>query len=175
MVTQVPQPRPQAATASAASNLSDDRIWNRTLGKYENLLLTSYISVGATSSSVEYYPDLDMVKDSLGKTYPNARCPTTLQISSYLEYVAERLLPELMLIGDIFYLKKNDSIKWFKTRKQWIYFKTSQKVLGLRAPALEGLRRSGYCRPLNYCQLRRKKEDIVNYCDLLWVIYNFCV
>jgi hypothetical protein len=73
----------------------------------------------------------------------------TLFSCEKLADVAEGLLPELKLIGDIFCLKKDDIVKWFETKKQWINVETIQKVLGFRAPALEDLRRSGYCKPLN--------------------------
>jgi hypothetical protein len=84
-----PQPRPRASTTSLAHDPLRKEVWKRNLGDFDKILLTGYMKTGTISTRVIYDPDLDIIVDHTGKTYPRAVRPTTLQLASYIRDIAE--------------------------------------------------------------------------------------
>jgi hypothetical protein len=137
------QPRPQASTTSLAHDPLRKEVWKRNLGTFDNILWTGYMKTGTISTRVIYVPDLDIIADHTGKTYPRAVRPTTLQLASYLKDIAELPLPPLKMIGGIVCLRKQDQVRWIESRRQWMNVESGQKVLGFRAPKFDDLQKSG--------------------------------
>jgi hypothetical protein len=115
-----PQPRPRASTTSLAHDSLRKEVWKRNLGDFNNILLTGYMKTGTISTRVIYDPDLDIIVDHTGKTYPRAVRPTTLQLASYLKDIAELPLPPLKMIRGIVCLKRHDQVRWIESRQQWM-------------------------------------------------------
>jgi hypothetical protein len=132
--TNAPQLRPRASTTSLASDPLKREIWKRNLGDFNNILLTGYMKTSTISTRVIYDPDLDIVVDHTGETYPRAVRPTTFQLTSYLKDISEVPLPPLKMTEGIICLKKHDQVRWLDSRKQWMNVETGQKILGFRAP-----------------------------------------
>jgi hypothetical protein len=141
--TDAPQLRSRASTTSLAPDSLRKEVWKRNLGDFDNILLTGYMRTGTISTRVIYNPDLDIIVDHTGKTYPRAARPTTLQLTSYLKDVSEMPLPPLRMIEGIVCLKKHDQVRWLDSRKQWMNVETGQKILGFRAPTFDDLQKSG--------------------------------
>jgi hypothetical protein len=102
---EAPQPRPRASTTSSAPDPLRREIWKRNRGDFDNILLTGYMRAGTISTRVVYDPDLDIVVNHTGRTYPRAVRPTTLQLTSYLQDISELPLPPLKMIEGVVCLK----------------------------------------------------------------------
>jgi hypothetical protein len=144
--TNAPRLRSRASTTSLILDSSGEQIWKRNLGDFKNILLTGYMKTGTISTRVVYDPDLDIIVDHTGKTYPRAVRPTTLQLTSYLQDIAEMPLPPLKMIEGIVCLRRHDQVRWLDSRKQWMNVETGQKILGFRAPTFDDLQKSGLFR-----------------------------
>jgi hypothetical protein len=121
-------------------------VWKRNLGDFDNILLTGYMKTGTISTRVIYDPDLVIIVDHTGRTYPKAVRPTTLQLACYLKDISELPLPPLKMIGGIVCLRRHDQVRWIDSRKQWMNVESGQKILGFRAPKFDDLQKSGLFR-----------------------------